>query len=302
MAQQNINPGTPPTGADGDTNRTAWAKAQSNFSELYAIAQGFLAGGGKNMLLNCGVPINQRVFAGGALAAGTYGYDRWKSGPGGCTVAINASTGLFTHSSGPLQQVVESPQFAWGQPLTISVEDPTSTVSVVVGNASGSIAAGAGRRGVTLTPTGSGNMTVQLTASGATYARPQLERGSSATAFDYRPLALELILCQRYYEKSYLMATTPGASSQVGRRGGGQSGVTGSTMYFIQPYLVAKRAVPALAIYNPSNGAGGGVGNDNGTTVLTQIPYSSDSAFELSWTNAAGRWGGWFHYVADAEL
>lgn len=109
-------------------------------------------------------------------------------------------------------------------------------------------------------------------------------------------------MCQRYYEKSYPMSVAPGVAQQLGRRGGGQAGVAGSAMYFVQPYMVQKRAVPALTIYNPSNGAGGGVANDNGSTVLTQLPYSSDSAFELNWTNAAGRWGGWFHYVADAEL
>lgn len=36
MPQQSINLGTPPSGADGDTVRTALSKCQSNFSELYA--------------------------------------------------------------------------------------------------------------------------------------------------------------------------------------------------------------------------------------------------------------------------
>jgi len=36
MAKQEINLGTPPGGADGDTSRTAFSKAKSNFDELYA--------------------------------------------------------------------------------------------------------------------------------------------------------------------------------------------------------------------------------------------------------------------------
>lgn len=43
MAKQTINMGTAPTGAGGDTRRSAFAKCQSNFDELYdlvAIASG----------------------------------------------------------------------------------------------------------------------------------------------------------------------------------------------------------------------------------------------------------------------
>lgn len=38
MARQVINLGTPPTGVDGDTERTAWDKTNQNFSELYSNA------------------------------------------------------------------------------------------------------------------------------------------------------------------------------------------------------------------------------------------------------------------------
>lgn len=303
MARQEIDLTTPqPNGKMGEPTKAAWGKVNDMTAEIYAspAMNGSLSN--RNLLINCGIPINQRVFAGGPLAAGAYGYDRWKAGAGGCNITINSSTGVFTHTSGPLQQIVESPVLAWGQPLTISVENPSGSITVNVGGATGTITAGAGRRGVTLTPSGSGNMTVQLTATGVTYSRPQLERGSAATAFDARPVAEELAICQRYYEKSYPMGTAPGSSQQLGRRGGGQSGLTGSTMYFVQSYMVQKRAVPVLNIYNPSNGAGGGVANDSGTTVLTQLPYSSESAFELNWTNSAGRYGGWFHYVAESEL
>ncbi|UFK09614.1 hypothetical protein [Xanthomonas phage DES1] len=154
---------------------------------------------GSNMLINTGIPINQDGFAGGALAADVYGYDMWKAGGGGCNMSINSTTGVFTHSSGNLVQVVESPLLAWGQPLTFSVEDPSTTITVTVGGTLGSITAGAGRRGVTLTPTGSGDMTVQITATSATYSRPKLERGTSATAYVPRSLAEELALCQWYF-------------------------------------------------------------------------------------------------------
>lgn len=202
MARQIIDIDTvQPNGKKGDPARVMSQKVNGNFEELYGLVVGVSGLGGKNMLINCGIPINQRGFAGGALAAGVYGYDRWKAGAGGCNVTINATTGVFTHTSGPLQQIVESPPLAWGQPLTISVENPSGSIAVSVGGATATITAGSGRRGVTLTPSGSGNMTVQLTATGVTYSRPQLERGSTATPFDARWYALELLLCQRYARK-----------------------------------------------------------------------------------------------------
>ncbi|HEY1140084.1 MAG TPA: hypothetical protein VGE88_07755 [Lysobacter sp.] len=43
MTQQHINLGTAPAGTDGDTARTAWVKAESNFNELYSLV-GFRQG------------------------------------------------------------------------------------------------------------------------------------------------------------------------------------------------------------------------------------------------------------------
>ena len=41
----------------------------------------------------------------------------------------------------------------------------------------------------------------------------QLETGSVATPFERRPYGTELMLCQRYYEKSYAQETAPGAAT-----------------------------------------------------------------------------------------
>ncbi len=41
----------------------------------------------------------------------------------------------------------------------------------------------------------------------------QLEKGSTATSFDYRPYGTELTLCQRYYAKSYNQSTVPGSNA-----------------------------------------------------------------------------------------
>lgn len=162
----------------------------------------------KNRLINGDFAINQRAFAGGALAAGVYGFDRWKAGTGGCNVSL--SGGVLTHTSGPLVQVMEAPGLA-STTVTVSVEDPSGSISVDVDGATGTITAGAGRRGVSIAvPSGStGNVTLTLTATGVTYKRVQLEVGATATAFDVRHPAIVLQLCQRYYQ---VISTTSGSA------------------------------------------------------------------------------------------
>jgi hypothetical protein len=50
-----------------------------------------------------------------------------------------------------------------------------------------------------------------LATNGATFyiTGVQLEKGSTATSFDYRPFGAELVLCERYFEKSFNYETAP---------------------------------------------------------------------------------------------
>ncbi|WP_102945323.1 hypothetical protein [Stenotrophomonas sp. VV52] len=258
---------------------------------------------GSNMLINCGVPvINQRGFAGGALAAGVYGYDRWKAGAGGCNVTINATTGQFTHTSGPLVQVVESPEAAWGVPVTLSVESPSGAISVNIGGATGSITAGAGRRSVTLTPTGTGNMVVQLTATGVTYSQPRLERGAVMTVPEYRSPAAELMLCQRYYEKSYNQGASPGAITTAGRESQFYDRNTSGNSFGTFSFKVSKRSTPAVTLYNDQNGSPNQVASVNGVALAASVTQPGERGASFFYSTAAGQWGASFHWTADAEL
>ena len=65
----------------------------------------------------------------------------------------------------------------------------------------------------------------------------QLEKGSTATSFDYRPYGTELALCQRYYYR-----TTPGA----GDRWFGSAQVSSSTTCYADvPFPVPMRSAPS---------------------------------------------------------
>ena len=69
----------------------------------------------------------------------------------------------------------------------------------------------------------------------------QLEKGTVATPFEFRPYATELQLCQRYYEKSYDQGVNPGTATAVGVF----SGVAGNPSGLQGPiFKVPKRADP----------------------------------------------------------
>jgi len=73
---------------------------------------------------------------------------------------------------------------------------------------------GAWASGVYVAPTGSVNM---VSTNGATFyiTGVQLEKGSTATSFDYRPYGTELLLCQRYYQVANICGLTGGANNST---------------------------------------------------------------------------------------
>lgn len=159
-----------------------------------------------NLLVNGDFQINQRGFAGGALAAGAYGYDRWKAHTGGA--ALSRSGFDLTLTSGAIVQVLEPA--LWGSasfaqvPLCLSVEDLSGgSLSVVIGSAAGTISPGSGRRSLALTPavgdTGTIAIRVGSTGGAVSFRRLKLDAGSVATPWATRSLTQERQLCERYY-------------------------------------------------------------------------------------------------------
>ncbi|WP_369039991.1 hypothetical protein [Stenotrophomonas maltophilia] len=134
-------------------------------------------------------------------------------------------------------------------------------------------------------------------------AMMQLERGSRATAFDLRPLAHELQLCQRYYEKSYNLDVVPGTADGLGRDNQfyDRSVGVGSTSHI--RCRVPKRAVAAYTVYSDVSGEAGRVsGASGGIGTVTSIVYAGQCGAQVNYQSAAGNWGSSFHWTADAEL
>ena len=84
----------------------------------------------------------------------------------------------------------------------------------------------------------------------------QLEVGTAPSDFEYREFGDELRRCQRYFETSYSIGTTPGAASQLG--GGcitNTTALAASTAgnvagYSNIPFKVEKRATPTIVPYD----------------------------------------------------
>ena len=129
----------------------------------------------------------------------------------------------------------------------------------------------------------------------------QLEKGSTATSFDYRPYGTELALCQRYFLKTFASATAPAQNVSSGNVVfvGGING-DANTKVGSYPCPVSMRADPTVVTYNPF------AANDNwrvpatSTDVTPTItPYSQSIRFSLASTTNACAHG---QLTASAEL
>ena len=148
--------------------------------------------------------------------------------------------------------------------------------------------------------------TAMITTTGATWqvTGVQLEKGSTATSFDYRPYGTELALCQRYCIRSagYLGTSYSGA---VGTYGAGVS--AGNWMFAFGSYPVPMRASPTLSISDYA----GTVGkitlwtSSGGATTNGITPYTLDTnATGFSFSDYYNAKNGLFitGYLASAEL
>ena len=84
----------------------------------------------------------------------------------------------------------------------------------------------------------------------------QLEKGSTATSFDYRPYGTELALCQRYFEKTYNTDVVAGTNTAVGRIAPGSASDNGNNASADWRFAVEKRASPTVTYYTTTGTTG----------------------------------------------
>jgi hypothetical protein len=128
----------------------------------------------------------------------------------------------------------------------------------------------------------------------------QLERGSVATSFDFRSIGQELLLCQRYYEKSYTQTTVPGTATQDGCFMTLRIDSVGAGS---EKYKVTKRAAPTITTYNPeaANTTGARNYSTNGNVTTTSVGIGDTGFYFVPGSSSVGNGIG-IQWVAAIEL
>ena len=118
-----------------------------------------------------------------------------------------------------------------------------------------------------------------VSTNGATFyiTGVQLEKGSTATSFDYRPYGTELALCQRYYFKisGFYSYSAIGTGTAYNTTTSGRIQI---------PFPVPMRNTPTASI----GGSLSVVGNTAGSTIVLGTTYGGYTSLmqDITWTNA----------------
>lgn len=130
----------------------------------------------------------------------------------------------------------------------------------------------------------------------------QLERGSVATAFEFRNFEIERDLCSYYYEKSFSYATAPAQNSTTT----GAITVllpTGATGTFGQSIVMKpKRVAPTITTYNTSAANANWRDTTNSADRVVTVGTIGESSFSISGAAGVAASTNRIQWAADAEL
>jgi hypothetical protein len=157
------------------------------------MANGGAEFGMRNRLINAQGIINQRGYVSGTATSGAnqYTLDRWRVVTSGQNLTFTTTNNVttFTAPAGGVEQVIEG----------LNLESGTYDLNWT-GTATATVGGTSVANGGSISVTGGVNLTIRFT--GGTFSLPQFEKGTQATAFEWRPYGQELALCQRYYYKA----------------------------------------------------------------------------------------------------
>jgi len=254
---------------------------------------------GRNYLTNPDFTINQRGFAGGALADGIYGHDRWKAN-GASTIGAVDAEGYVALTAGAYEQVIEAPDLA-GKTVTLAASLGGTTVTGTIDGQSGTLPLT-----VTLAGTSTGDIAIKL--AGGKVKNVRLVEGDVAGAYQPRHPAEELGLCERYFQSSYPVDVAPGLVT---------TGAININAQSTNKYLamgtratrVAMRTAPTVTFYSSNTGAANKIFNQTQASADWGVSPVNVSTKSVGYplvdggepSPAAGDVLGW-HWAAEAEL
>lgn len=137
----------------------------------------------------------------------------------------------------------------------------------------------------------------------------QAEQNYQPTPFEQRPIGVELQLCQRYYEHNYGTGYAVGSASAYPYNQP-HTGINGYTVanqqkFLYSLYMVPKRRVPDITIYDTAGNNGKLTTLDAGGTGTTNVTVGISSTTDkmIGYAPSAGTYAGYaYFYVASAEL
>jgi hypothetical protein len=194
-----------------DTVMGAVGKLQAQLNDRYTIAQAAALwgsrGSSRNYLDNADFQISQRnSTALTSAASGVYFYDRWRSSAAGTTVVTGTQTApqgfkFLGINAGQICQIIDMETMVGGS-YTLS-QQSSATLTLQRNGTTIATLVGAGQ--VTFTFDRVGATSLILYAASGNLILPQLEEGTVATPFKFKPKALELLQAQRYFVRMYSM-------------------------------------------------------------------------------------------------
>ena len=136
----------------------------------------------------------------------------------------------------------------------------------------------------------------------------QLERGTNATSFEYRPYGTELALCQRYFYSSYSNGVAVGTALAYYTPLWHTVEATMSYCTVSVSFPVSMRANPTGTIYSPATGASGKAfsGSDINATIASAGSYNGinpqGATVQVNNVSVAATVNLLAHLTASAEL
>ncbi len=270
------------------------------------LASGFAPGGRHTMRLNFATApttgtlrVEQRCEGVDSIRPDLWTFIAWMSGPAGTEAVAAEFVQNFGTGGSPSAQVVTPMTFAGESPQTIQsastnrrawVVQVPSLSAKLLGTGGNDYAAPA----VVMTPRQAGNYDVTWMS---------LVEGDATGEFDPfspQPQPLDLLMCQRFYEKSYDQATVPGTVANLGMEV--VIANSGGTAWLNCRFKVPKRALPNMTPYAPATGAvNSGTRTDTNANVTAALSHANTTA--AFYSAAVGASSGFtLHWVADAEI
>ncbi|MBZ0325950.1 MAG: hypothetical protein K8F57_07105 [Alphaproteobacteria bacterium] len=135
----------------------------------------------------------------------------------------------------------------------------------------------------------------------------QLEAGDQATDFLHRPLGAEVALCQRYFAKTFPLATAPAEGAGLnGVLKGKAAAASNGEPFANWRYPVEMRAAPTVTLYNPRGPGTDGQWDDFAAASSANARVNTNGSGGCTLDNSGTQLGAsshfFIHAAADAEL